>query len=400
MTRHLVIILTGGGTGGHITPILAVAHELKRLNPECKVIYVGEKGGQFSHLTNDHPDIDEVYSIFAGKFRRYHGQSWLERLTDVKTILLNIRDVFFLLFGLAQAFRLLGRIKPDVIFLKGGFVGVPIGLAAVIRRKPFITHDSDALPGLANRLVSRWANLHAVALPASYYKYPVEKIRTVGVLVEHSFQLVTPELQKRYRKELRIPESAEVLLVTGGSSGAERINQAIVKIAQELLAKRQSLYIIHQAGKGKAKVYGDYANDRLQVLEFLRPMSLYMGAADVVVSRASANTFAELGIQGKASIAIPNPDLTGGHQLKNAERLAEQGAAIVVPEDKLYDLQQGLLPMILLLLDDIEARKKLGRRLQSITKPDAAKELALLLLNTAQASAPHQPAGRHSQPHR
>lgn len=375
--------MTGGGTGGHITPILAVAHELKALQPDCITIYVGERGSKFTELTKNHPAIEEVYAISAGKLRRYHGESWLRRLADVKTNVLNLRDGFKVAKGVWEALRLLRRTKPDIVFLKGGFVGVPVGLAAAFLHLPIVTHDSDALPGLANRLVSRWASLHATALPAKYYPYPENKVRPVGVLVEHSYVPVDAKLQLKYKQELGLPGDSVILLTTGGSSGAQRINKVMVKIADGLLHDNEKLYIIHQAGKGKSDVYGTYKHARLQVLEFLSPMYVYMGAADVVIARASGNTIAELGTQGKACIVIPNPDLTGGHQLKNAERLEEQGAAIVVQESQLYESQQELLSVLKQLLDDKEVRDVLGGKLQNITIKNAAKNLAILIIETA-----------------
>ncbi|HUP26745.1 MAG TPA: glycosyltransferase [Candidatus Limnocylindrales bacterium] len=377
----MLVLLTGGGTGGHITPILAVAHELKQLQPDITVGYVGERHGKFTELTSKHPAIDKTYAVFAGKFRRYHKQSWLVRLTDIKTNFLNFRDGAYVLFGIIQAWFMLGRIKPDVVFLKGGFVGVPIGLAAAARRIPIVTHDSDALPGLANRLVSRWAAAHATALPAQYYNYPQEKTRPVGVLVEHSYQPVTPALQAQYKHTLGINSAYQVLLITGASSGAARLNEAVVSFVVPLLQRRPNLYVIHQVGKGKSAVYGDIQHERLNIQEFLNPMYQYMGAADLVVTRASGNTIAELGVQGKACIAIPNPDLTGGHQLKNAALLEEQGAARVVKEIDLYDAQKGLVVVIEQLLSDEAAREQLSLCLQGITIQGAARKLAELLLD-------------------
>lgn len=375
------IVLTGGGTGGHITPILAVAHELKARNPNLTVVYIGEKGGKFDELTATHSDIDQTYAVAAGKLRRYHGESWFKRLLDVRTNVLNFRDFFRFVAGTIQAWRLLGKIRPDVVFQKGGFVGVPVGLAAAKRGIPIVTHDSDAMPGLANRIVSRWTAVHATALPAEYYPYPTAKVMHVGVLVEHSYQPVTPEQQGQFKQALSVPAQSQLLLVTGGSSGAERLNEALVTIAPELLQNYPDLQIIHQTGKGKADAYGDYRHERLRVLEFLNPMYQFMGAADLVVCRASANTLAELGVQGKPVIAVPSEFLSGGHQVKNAKILAEQGAAEVVYEDKMYDLQHGLRTKIDYLLADTATRSKLARTLQERTITDAAARLAQLLLD-------------------
>lgn len=347
-------------------------------------MYVGEDSSKFAELTANHSAIDQVYTISAGKLRRYHGESWLRRLTDVRTIALNIRDGFRFIRGFFEAWRLLRKIKPDVVFLKGGFVGVPVGLAAALLHLPIVTHDSDALRGLANRLVSRWALWHATALPASYYPYPTRKVRPVGVLVEHSYQPVDAAQQKKLKKELDIPVDAQLLLITGGSSGSERINKVLVSIADKLLNDHPKLFIIHQAGKGKSNLYGQNNHQsRLTVLEFLNPMYQYMGAADVVITRASGNTIAELGVQGKACIVVPNPDLTGGHQLKNAERLTEQTAAIIMPESQMLDAQHGLLGITTQLLEDKNMRTELAQKLQKITISDAAHQLAVLLLESA-----------------
>lgn len=215
-------LLSGGGTGGHITPILAVAEQLKKLEPNSAVVYVGERNGKFMSLTDSNELIDEKYSVFSGKFRRYHGESWLSRITDVGTIAKNMRDVVFATIGFFQCTRILRKTKPDVVFLKGGYVGVPVGLAAALLKIPIVTHDSDSMPGLANTIVSKWAKVHATALPAEYYQYPHEKVQTVGVLVEKDYQPISAQLQRQYKKRLNLPENEQLLLITGGSQGSKR----------------------------------------------------------------------------------------------------------------------------------------------------------------------------------
>lgn len=155
------ILVTGGGSGGHITPILAVVHELRQLSPKAEIIYVGQTGDDLLDVPAHDPNIASVVAIRAGKFRRYHGEGW-KQLFDVVTLCKNLRDAVWVLIGLWQSFWLLGRLRPDVIFVKGGFVGVPVGLAAALRGIPYVTHDSDALPGLANRIIARWAKVHTV----------------------------------------------------------------------------------------------------------------------------------------------------------------------------------------------------------------------------------------------
>jgi UDP-N-acetylglucosamine--N-acetylmuramyl-(pentapeptide) pyrophosphoryl-undecaprenol N-acetylglucosamine transferase len=375
------IVLTGGGTGGHITPLLAVAHELKKQQPDCHVIYIGERNGKYAHLTDGNTDIDEVRTVFAGKFRRYHGESWLRRIIDVKTNLLNIRDLLFFVIGTLQSLIMVRQLKPDMILLKGGFVGVPVGLAAAFWRLPFITHDSDALPGLANRITGRWARLHATGMPAEYYRYKQSQVRHVGVLVGAAYQPVDDSKQAAFKQELGMPEDCPLLLVTGGSGGAGRINTAVRAILPELLQQHPDLRIIHQVGVGKGAVYKDFSSERLQVYELLKPMHVFTGAADVVITRAGANTMAELGVQGKACLVIPNPLLTGGHQLKNAQFLEENEAAFVIDERQLSQDVNVLLQAVDKLLNDKNLRKKLGANIQALTINDAASRLANILLN-------------------
>lgn len=374
------IVLSGGGTGGHITPILAVAAALKKQDPTVKTVYIGERNGKFKELTASHPAIDVSYEIWAGKFRRYNGESWLKRLLDVRTNFLNVRDLFFFGIGTVQSWFLIRKLKPSIVFLKGGFVGVPVGLAARSHHIPFITHDSDALPGLANRLVGRWARTHAVALPANVYAYPTAKTVQVGVLVEESFKPVTTHIKNDMKQQIEVPVDATMLLVTGGSSGAHNINVAVKWIAEELLNAYPNLYIVHQAGKGKAGIYGSFVHERLRVIEFMRPMYVYTGAADIVVSRASGNTIAELGTQGKAVIAVANPLLTGGHQVKNAEALAAANAALIVTETAKGTNAAELQAAIQQLLDNPQQSDQLADTLQRTTLTNAAEKLAQLLL--------------------
>lgn len=381
--KQLRILLTGGGTGGHITPLLAVADELKHLSSDCYVMSIGDKGSAFGHLTDSHTAIDESRSIFAGKFRRYHGESWFKRLFDIRTNLLNLRDFFYVIIGCLQSLVLVKRLKPDVVFLKGGFVGVPVGLAAAFWHIPIITHDSDALPGLANRIAGRWAAYHATALPREFYNYNPDKVRHVGVLVGQQYKFVSEAEQGSLRTEIGLPEQGSLLFVTGGSLGSQRINQAVSSVAGQLLDAYADLTIIHQVGKGNRGVYGSFSHERLKVMEFVDGMYRYSGAADVIVTRAGANTLAEFGIQSKACVVIPSSFLAGGHQLKNGEYLAAAEAAVVLDENQLPDKPAMLADAVGDLLNNPEKAQVLARNLHNLTVPDASRRLAELLVETA-----------------
>lgn len=382
-----VIVLTGAGSGGHITPLIAVAAELKRSRPDSRLIYIGQRGDKLGDIPAGNRDIDEVFMIRAGKLRRYHGEGF-KQLLDIPTMIKNIRDAFYVLIGIYQSWRLLRKLRPDVIFIKGGFVGVPVGLAAAKLGIPYVTHDSDALPGLANRIVSRWASRHAVALPPEIYKYPADKTVMTGIPLQAEFTPVSAEIKQKYRTKLQLPAKAKVLFIIGGGLGAQRINQAVASAVPHLLREFKDLHVIHGAGRAnKADMESVYAKKlstaeqgRLEVRGYINDVYLYSGAADIILTRAGATNLAEFSLQGKACIVVPSPFLAGGHQLKNAEYLEEQGAAVVLKESDLTADPNRLARQASRLLDDAAKRRELGLKLSKFAKPKATRDLARLIL--------------------
>ncbi|MCX6727958.1 MAG: UDP-N-acetylglucosamine--N-acetylmuramyl-(pentapeptide) pyrophosphoryl-undecaprenol N-acetylglucosamine transferase [Candidatus Saccharibacteria bacterium] len=384
------ILLTGGGSGGHIAPVLAVAHELKKQHPATHLIYAIGKGDKLAHLPKSDTTIDAVFTIRAGKFRRYHGEG-LRQILDFGTLLKNIRDFFYVCAGFIQSLKLLKRQKPDIIFIKGGFVAVPIGLAAALLKIPFITHDSDAVPGLANRIISRWARIHAVAMPIENYTYEASKTVQVGVPFTAEYVRVTELLQKKYKQEIKVAASSPVLLITGGGLGANRLNEATTKIAQALLYRHPKLHIIHVTGPGHSSRITEMYNhlldeqDMMRVIirDFLKNMHLYSGAADVIVARAGASSLAEFAAQGKACIIIPNPQLTGGHQLKNADILMKSSAIIKLSDAVVEKNPEVLLKEVDMLLDSAKNRAELSDNLHTFADFDASKKIATMLFENA-----------------
>jgi UDP-N-acetylglucosamine--N-acetylmuramyl-(pentapeptide) pyrophosphoryl-undecaprenol N-acetylglucosamine transferase len=380
----------GGGSGGHIVPLLAVAHEIKQAEPETAIEYIGQKGDGLADLPAQDESIDQVHLIHAGKFRRYHGEGW-RQLLDIPTMLKNIRDAVLVFAGFWESFRLLRKLKPQVIFIKGGFVGVPVGLAAALLKIPYITHDSDALPGLANRLIAPWAILHTVALPAEAYSYPKDKTLTVGIPLSYKFYPYNDKEAAAARQKITGQAEGRLLLITGGGLGAQRVNNAVIANAEALLDRYPDLTIVHVAGrKLEAKVREQYQQKlpkpyqkRVMVIGFTTDIASYCGAADVVITRAGATSIAEYAAMEKACIVVPNPLLTGGHQLKNAQVLVDRAAIKLVSEDRLKTDIHSLMPPLVDLLDKPERAKQLGKVLGSLTEPHSAQRLAMLLLEQA-----------------
>lgn len=383
------VVVTGGGSGGHITPILAVARELKRTDPDTKVVYVSHTGDGLDDVVSESPYIDEMHAVRAGKFRRYHGEG-IEQLFDFKTMWLNIRDGFQVLIGLWQSFWLLGRIRPNIIFTRGSYVSVPVCLAAALRKIPYVTHDSDAIPSLTNKIIASWASVHAVAMAEEIYPYPIDKTIAVGVPISENYELVTEDLRRKYKRELKLEGYDQVLLVTGGGLGAERINTAVVANAPHLLKRFPGLAIVHLTGRlHEDKVKEAYRTSlssdqlgRVQVKGFVTDMYRYTGAASLVIARGGATNLAELAVQGKTCIIVPNPLLTGGHQLKNTAALRDKGAIVELTEDQI-EQELRLSSVVTDLLDHPAVAATIGSAFANFARPDAAHHLAQILFEKA-----------------
>lgn len=379
-------MLVGGGSGGHLTPLIAVADALKRQSPAARIVYVGQKGESLQAVV-EHPAIDDHAAISAGKFRRYHGESLLRHMLDVKTVALNVRDFFKFLVGLGQAWRLLGRLRPDVIFLKGGFVCVPVGFAARLRGIPYITHDSDAIPGLANRLTAGHARYNTTAMSPQLYPYDASKTVQVGIPLQPEFTKVSATELKQAKLSLGYKETDQVLFCVGGGLGARSINESLAHASAQLLNDYDNLYIIQITGKKLfdetkqlySKVLPESLVARVKLIDFTTELYKFSAAADVVLTRAGATNIAEFAAQAKACVVVPAPHLTGGQQLHNAAALRKAEAAIIVDEDKL----DSLAATIGTLLKDSNRRTGLGERLHELARSDAAEKLAQLLVETA-----------------
>lgn len=283
--------------------------------------------------------------------------------------------------GVVQAVHILKKERPDIVFLKGGYVGVPVGLAAALWRIPIVTHDSDAVAGLANRIVSRWTNIHATAQEPNNYPYDAKKTQQVGVIIDEKFSLVDDAQKAAYKKELGYRASDQLVLITGGSSGASFINTLAHKTILSLLENNPSLHVVHQAGARLDGLPSGYTHPRLKVVAFLDDLYKWSGAADVVVMRAGANTLAEFGSQGKPCIVIPGPHLAGGHQVANARALGTQGAIICMEQDKIneHSFSVGLQD----LLNNKKTQRSLSRSIRARTKADAASVIADILVQQA-----------------
>ena len=296
-------------------------------------------------------------------------------------VLLNIRDIFLVGLGFLQSIVKLLIWRPDVVFTKGGYVCLPVGLAAHILRIPLVIHDSDAHPGLTNRVLGQWADAIATGAPLHYYNYPAERSRYVGIPISSEFHPLTPKAQREMKQQLGFDAATPLVVVTGGGLGARRINDAIVAVLDDLL-RFTSVALISGVGQYDELVkLVPQQNPRFRLQAFVsHGMADLLGAADVVVTRAGATTILELAALAKPTILIPNGFLTGGHQLKNAAVYADAGAVMVIDEQELAKTPVVLTTTIKNLLDNPTAQTELAAAFHSFSKPDAAKEVANMIL--------------------
>ncbi len=325
-----------------------------------------------------------VEFVLAGKFRRYHGLSiWF--LLRPSILFANILDMFRIVGGFFQSFYKLIRWRPNVIFIKGGFVCLPVGYAAKVLGIPIVLHDSDAHPGLTNRLLAPFASKIATGAPLEYYSYPIDKTKYVGIPISSEFRQYSGTERKLLKRKLGFNEEKPLVVVTGGGLGSVRINNVVAMERDEILSQASLMLI---SGNDQYTDLRDKLNEETgwRLVPFVhRGMAEVLAAADIVVARAGATTLLELAALHKPTIIIPNEILTAGHQLKNAKVYQDALAAVIITEKELA-AEGTLTRKITDLLNASGIRQELGDNFGKFAKPNAAKDVASLLTLTIKQS--------------
>lgn len=322
-----------------------------------------------------------VERIAAGKLRRYHHLSLLRQLMWPKLVLLNLRDSLLVGVGFIQSFFKLIVWRPDVVFTKGGYVCLPVGMAARVLRIPLVIHDSDAHPGLTNRVLSRWASAIATGAPLEYYPYPKAISRYVGIPIREGFEPFTLAQRKKAKKQWGIDPERPLVVVTGGGLGAQRINDAVAGTLDELMEIASVVLISGSGQYDQLRALTPQYDERYQLHAFVSEglVSLF-GAADVVVTRAGMTTILELAALRKPTILVPNGKLTGGHQLKNAQVYRDAKSVLIVDENTMEKTPLVLRDAVKTILDDPKATDEMAERFMQFARPHAAKDVAEMIL--------------------
>lgn len=347
-------ILSGGGTGGHIYPAIAIANELKYRFPDCEILFVGAA---------DKMEMQKVPQ--AGYEIKGLWISGIQRKLTLDNALFPLK----LLSSLYKAIKIVKEFKPDVAIGTGGFASGPLLRAASMLNVPTVLQEQNSYPGITNKWLSKKAVKICVAYEGLEKYFPAEKIVLTGNPVRRDL-IDTHEKREQAIAKFGLDASRKTLLVLGGSLGSRRINQLIAK---ELTWLSQNVQVIWQCGKLYFEEYG-YHGDKegVQVLSFIDRMDLAYAAADVVVSRSGASSVSELCVVGKPVIFIPSPNVAEDHQTKNAQAIVDKEAAIMLKEAQL-DTQFS--NVFLDLLANEEKQQKLGTNIKKLAKLNATEDI-------------------------
>ena len=361
------IVISGGGTGGHIYPALAVARALMQ-RYEAEVLFIGDANGLETRIV---PAAGVPFvTITAGKLRRYLSP---RTLTDLGRVPL----------GMAQALRHVARFRPDAAFTSGGYVSVPAGMAARAHRVPLLMHQQDVPPNLANRLLTPVATRISVSFAQSLRYFPAGRTTLAGNPVREEVLRMQGAERAPLKAQFGLDPALPLVLVTGGSQGARHLNLEVARALPLLLPRCQVLHISGTLTHDATRALADetlQATPHLRARYLLYPylegeMPAALAASDLVLCRSGAATLAELAVLGRGSVLVPlPPGFTGSPQAINAETFCQAGAAEMLLDRDLTT--ETLSALLFPLLADSARREAMGNAARTLGHPDAAATLA------------------------
>ncbi|PQJ19194.1 undecaprenyldiphospho-muramoylpentapeptide beta-N-acetylglucosaminyltransferase [Nonlabens tegetincola] len=347
------IIISGGGTGGHIYPAISIANECKRRWPDCEILFVGAR---------DRMEMEKVPA--AGFPIKGLWISGLQRSLSLK----NIAFPFKVVKSLIDAGRIINNFKPDIAIGTGGYASGPLLFKANQKGIPTLIQEQNSFPGITNKLLSKKVKRICVASKGLDRFFPKDKMVMTGNPVRQDLLDITSKKQQAI-EFFGLDENKKTLLVLGGSLGARRINQLIDENSAQLL---KDVQIIWQCGKFYYETYKAKEQKQLQVKAFLERMDLAYAAADFIISRSGAGTISELCIVGKPVIFIPSPHVAEDHQTKNALAIVQENAAVMIKES---DLEQNFMTLWKGLIQDFQKQETLSKNIKKLALPQATSHI-------------------------
>jgi UDP-N-acetylglucosamine--N-acetylmuramyl-(pentapeptide) pyrophosphoryl-undecaprenol N-acetylglucosamine transferase len=349
---HYKFILSGGGTGGHIYPAIAIANELKLQFPDAEFLFVGAK---------DKMEMQKVPQ--AGYEIKGLWIAGLQRRLTLENMMFPLK----LATSLLESRRIIKQFKPNVVIGTGGFASGPLLQAAGIAGIPTVIQEQNSFPGITNKLLSKKANAICVAYQNLERFFPKEKMILTGNPVRQDLIDIDSKTEEAIAF-YGLDPNKKTLLVLGGSLGARRVNQLIEKELQNMTSL--DVQIIWQCGKLYFEDYKKYNQQNVRVIDFIERMDFVYAAADVIISRAGASSVSELCIVGKPVIFIPSPNVAEDHQTKNAQAIVDAKGAILLKETEL-DSQFSIV--FEALLKDEGKQKQLSTNIKKLAMPNAVK---------------------------
>ena len=354
------VLMTGGGTGGHVNPALAIAQTIKEKEPDSEIAFVGTPRG-----------IENKLVPKAG-YKLFHVDVMgLRRSLSLK----NIKAAYLALTSPGKAKKIIKNFKPDAVIGTGGYVSWPVCKAAAKMGIPTFLHESNAVPGMAVRMLSSSADRIFLNFEKAGNGLECrDKLLLVGCPMLGSFKGMS---KAEARRTLGIPEDAKcVILSYGGSLGAEKVNEAVLYLMEKFTGGREGVYHTHATGAiekeiafGQFKEKGLDKHDNLEMLEYIYDMPVRVAAADIVICRAGALTVSELSLAGKCAVFIPSPNVTDDQQYKNARVLEEKGAAAILRESA--ELPEKLCELISELFENEGKRAEMEEKIKEFAIGDA-----------------------------
>lgn len=348
------IIISGGGTGGHIYPAIAIADEFKRRYPEAEILFVGAKGRM------EMQKVPELGYPIEGL--------WISGIQR-KMTWENLSFPLKLISSLWKARQIIKKFRPDVVIGTGGYASAPTLKIAQFLAIPYFIQEQNSLAGVTNKWVASGADKIFVAYPSMERFFPKEKICVTGNPVRQD--LLYLETKKQHAlKQFSLKENTTTLLVLGGSLGARSINQLIEK--QLVLFEKLGIQLLWQCGKLYYETYKRYDSSSVRVLPFIKEMDEAYSLCDVIISRAGASSVSELCIVGKPVIFIPSPNVAEDHQTRNAQAISDKNAAILLNENA---LDTKFASVFTELISNEEKRQSLSREIKKLARPNATKDI-------------------------
>jgi UDP-N-acetylglucosamine--N-acetylmuramyl-(pentapeptide) pyrophosphoryl-undecaprenol N-acetylglucosamine transferase len=356
------IILAGGGSGGHLVPLVAVARKIREKVPEVELYFIGPKGKMEDDIMGR--ENIPIRNIMTGKLRRYFS-------------LQNVVDLFKIPVGIIKSLWLLFVLMPDAIFSKGGYASFPVVVAGWFYRIPILIHESDSNPGLANSILGKFSDRVAVAYVEAEKYFPAAQVVLTGNPLRENINKGSAEKARQF---FGLTESRKTIFVWGGSQGAKNINDRLLRILPQLMHKYQ---IVHQTGENNFKevsrVAGELGfkvgHDGYCAVPFLQEELIdVLAIADLIISRAGSTSIAEIAANKKPAIIIPLETSASDHQRMNAYSLARVGGCVVMEENNMGE--HMLLEKIDEIMESETLRSKLSENIGTFYHPDAADKLA------------------------